>query len=109
LPEGPVKRAVRAYANAFKAAGIKPDIGQASPWDAASLLIDAYKRLGTEAAAAQIRAYLAGLKNYAGVDGMFDFPGNPQRGVGLKDTILVRWDATLNDWVGVSKYGGRAL
>lgn len=109
LPDGPVKRAVAAYANAFRAAGLRPSIGEPAPWDSALLVVEAYRRLGLDATPAQIRNFLANIRGWAGVDGTFDFRASPQRGLGIDSAVVVRWDPAQGDWVGVSRYGGRAM
>lgn len=109
LPKGPVKAAVDAYQAAFKAAGIKPDIGQSLAWDPALIVIDALKKLGPEATGTQVRDYVNGLKSWAGVSGRYDFSAMPQRGLGLDSAIIERWDPSGETWVGVSKPGGAPL
>jgi branched-chain amino acid transport system substrate-binding protein len=109
LPDGPVKRAVARYYSAWKAVGQRPDIGPAAPWDTASLVIEAFRKIGPNASATQIRDYLAGLRNWPGVWGNFDFRAVPQRGLDANSAIVVRWDQAQGTWIGVSKYGGRAL
>jgi branched-chain amino acid transport system substrate-binding protein len=109
LPDGGVKRAVARYMSAWAAIGQRPDIGPAAPWDSAFLIVEAFRRLGLDANAAQIRAYLAGVRNWPGVDGTFDFRAVPQRGLDVNSVVIVRWDQAQEAWVGVSKYGGHPL
>ena len=42
-------------------------------WDPGMLVISAYRKLGVEAKPEQIRAYLAGVKGWAGINGVYDF------------------------------------
>lgn len=109
LPNGPVKRKVMEFIDAFKSTGTRPDIGQALAWDPTFLVIDAYKKLGLNATAAQIRDYLANLRGWVGINGAYDFRAVPQRGVGVKNVVIVRWDPAKETWVGVSKLGGAPL
>src|SRR6185437_4714992 len=60
LPNGPLKKEVQTYQAAFKAAGIEPDEGYALAWDPALMIIDAFKKYGTNATSAQIKDYLDG-------------------------------------------------
>lgn len=109
LPNGDLKKEVQAYQAAFKAAGINPDEGYALAWDPALMVVDALKKYGPSASAAQIKDYIDGLTNWTGIWGTHNFKTVPQRGVDVNSVILVRWDATKNTWVGASKPGGEPL
>jgi branched-chain amino acid transport system substrate-binding protein len=109
LSPGPVRNAVQAYVDAFKAGGVRPDIGQCLAWDPAMLVVTALKKLGTNATGDQIRSTIASLKGYVGVNGEYDFKAVPQRGIGVDAVVMVRWDAGKDAWVGVSKLGGAPL
>jgi branched-chain amino acid transport system substrate-binding protein len=109
LPNGPVKRAVTEFVNAFKPTGTRPDSGGVAIWDAALLVVDAYQKLGVGATAAQIKDYLAGLRGWSGINGQYDFRAIPQRGVGASSVLLIRWDPAKDTWIGVSKPGGEPL
>ena len=73
--------AQKVMADAYKAAGTQPDIAVAHAWDPGMLLVDAFRRLGPDATPAQVRAYLAGVKGWAGINGIYDFEKTPQRGL----------------------------
>jgi branched-chain amino acid transport system substrate-binding protein len=109
LPNGAVKRRVTDYISAFKTNGIRPDSGYIAAWDPALLVVDAYRKLGLNATAAQIRDYLSGLRGWVGINGAYDFKAIPQRGVGVNGVLMVRWDPAKDTWVGVSKLGGDPL
>jgi branched-chain amino acid transport system substrate-binding protein len=110
LPNGPVKRkAVDYISAAIKATGARPDTGYLAAWDPAVLVIEAYKKLGLNATATQIRDYISNLRGWVGIDGTYDFKAIPQRGVGASSVIMVRWDATKDNWVAISKFGGEPL
>lgn len=109
LGNGPVRRAVDTFVNAFQPLGIRPDIGEALVWDPALLAVDALRRLGPSATAEQLRQYLAGLRGWNGIDGTYDFNATPQRGLGISSVVVVRWDAAKGTWIGVSKMGGMPL
>ena len=96
LPNGPHKAAQLAYLDAFKAAGIKPDYGDAVVWDAGAVFVAALRTVGLDAGADQIRAYVNGLHGYPGVEGMFDFRGGNMRG--LSELAFMSWDRTRNTW-----------
>jgi len=83
LAPGPVRVAVQSYIDAFKASGVRPDIGQCLAWDPTMMVIAAFKKFGLGATSEQIRSTIAGLKGYVGVNGVYDFHEIPQRGIGV--------------------------
>lgn len=93
----------------FKAAGAEPDVASALAWDPGSIVIDALKKLGPNATAPQVRDYLAHLKNYAGIDGVFDFERVPQRGLDVQDAVVTRWTPDKHRWLPVSAPAGAPL
>jgi branched-chain amino acid transport system substrate-binding protein len=109
LPNGQLKRQAQAFVSALAAAGSKPESGHVSAWDPAMLVLDAYRKYGFDATAAQIRDYLANLKGWVGADGTYDFHAIPQRGIGAGSIMMIRWDPASENWVGVSKPGGQPL
>jgi branched-chain amino acid transport system substrate-binding protein len=109
LPNGPVKKAVHAYLDAFKAAGIRPDEGQSLAWDSAALVIEALRKFGLNATAAQIKGYIAGQRGWVGINGVYDFSAVPQRGIGIGSLVMVRYDPDKQNLIGVSKPGGLPL
>jgi hypothetical protein len=68
------------------------------------MAVDALQHLGPNATGAQIRDYLAGLKNYAGILGIYDFSASPQRGTDINDAVMQRWNGT--GWTTASSFGG---
>jgi branched-chain amino acid transport system substrate-binding protein len=109
LAPGPVRSAVQAYVDAFKTTGSRPDIGQCLAWDPAMIVVSVLKKLGTNATGDQIRAAIASMTGYVGVNGPYDFKTIPQRGIGVDAVVMVRWDAAKDAWTGVSKLGGVPL
>ena len=51
----------------------------------------------------------AGLRNFEGVAGRYDFVKYPQRGISEDSEYIGRWDGSKNAWIGVSKAGGTPL
>ena len=79
---------------AFHGSGAKPDAASLFAWDPAMLVVVALRKLGPTATAAQIREHIAGLKGFAGINGVHDFTKDPQRGLdgpslGLSPLIVV--------------------
>ena len=96
------------YFDTLKAAGMKPDVSPSLIWDPTMLVISAYRKLGTDATAEQIRAYLSGLKGWSGVDGTYDFTDrdHANRGLGQDAGIMYRWDPDKEQFIIVSKIAG---
>jgi branched-chain amino acid transport system substrate-binding protein len=109
LPRGPMHDAVANYITAMKGAGIRPDQGHTLSYDPAHLVVDALRKLGTNATATQLRDYLINVKGWTGINGTYDFAKYPQRGIGGSGGIvMVRWDTAKGTWVPISGLGGTA-
>jgi branched-chain amino acid transport system substrate-binding protein len=103
------KRAYDAYVAAMRAHNVPVDCLQSLAWDPALLLTTALRKVGTNATAEQLRTYLAGMRNVAGVNGTYDFQRVPQRGLDDHAVVMIRWNETNNTWVPASKVGGAPL
>jgi branched-chain amino acid transport system substrate-binding protein len=90
----------------YKAAGVSPDITVAHAWDPGMLVVEAYRKFGPSITPEQMRSYIAGTKHWPGVNGIYDFPASPQRGLNVDDAVVTRWQADKNAWTIVSKPGG---
>ncbi len=104
-----VEKAQQQYFDAFKAAKIKPDIAASLAWDPAMIVIDTLRHLGPKATAQQVRDYIAGLKGYAGINGIYDFPKVPQRGLDVQGAVVTLWSPAHQTWELVSKPTGIPL
>jgi branched-chain amino acid transport system substrate-binding protein len=109
FPDRQVRSAVQRFRQAITAVGAKPEYIQSPAYDPAMLVVEALRKVGPDASAAQIRAAIAGVKGFAGAEGRYDMVAVPQRGLGPSEICVVRWDAAKNDWVAVSKPGGDPL
>ncbi len=67
------------------------------------LVINALETNGLNAAPDKLRTYLAGLKNWSGANGVYDFMAIPQRGIADKGLIMVRWDPAVDNGVSIGK------
>lgn len=104
-----VEEAQKRFFDTFDNAHLKPDIGATLSWDPAMIVIDALRHLGPKPNAAQVREYLSQLKGFAGVNGIYDFPANPQRGLGGDSVVVTRWNAAQQSFEMVSKPGGAPI
>jgi branched-chain amino acid transport system substrate-binding protein len=104
-----VEKAQAGFFAAYDAAKITPDVAAGLAWDPALLVVDALRKLGPEATAVQVRDYLAKLKGFAGINGVYDFPKIPQRGLDEKDAVVTLWNPAQKAWEVVSKPTGVPL
>lgn len=94
------------YFNALKAGGLRSTLLTTLGWDPAMLVIDGFKKLGTDATAEQLNDYIQHTKGWAGINGVYDFTDGSQRGIGIDGVVIERWDSAKGDFVAVSKPGG---
>jgi branched-chain amino acid transport system substrate-binding protein len=93
----------------FREHGIDVDNSVATSWDAGLILVMALRNVGPTASAEQIRSYIAGLTDFAGIDGIYNFQAYPQRGLGSDSAIIVRYDPQTRGWIWLSHPGGAPL
>ena len=103
---GPIRDAQTVYFNAFKKYAGKPDFLESSVWDAATLVVEAYRKLGPDATAEQFQHYFQTLHGWVGIMGVYDFRDGSQRGIGASAGVVAAWSAAKHDFVVVSKLGG---
>ena len=102
-----VREAAIPYFKALSAADVSPNAFTGFIWDVGSIVVNAYKKLGPNATASQMRDYLAGLRKFAGVSGIYDFKAVPQAGIDSKTgLIMVRYDAARSTFAQASSFGG---
>ena len=107
--EPAVEKAQKQFFDTFKEANIKPDIAATLAWDPALIVIDALRHLGPSATASQVRDYIANLKGFAGINGLYDFPSVPQRGLDAQGAVVTLWNPARQAWELVSKPTGIPL
>ena len=103
---GPVKNAQDTYFDAFKSAGVRPDVLNAVGWDPIMIVVDAYRHVGPAATADQLKDYVDNLHGYAGTSGIYDFGDPEQRGLTISALVVDKWDPAKNDFVAASRPGG---
>lgn len=90
-------------------ANLRPDNATGTAWDPALIVIDALRKLGPNTTAPQIRDYIAGLLDFSGINGFYDFKKVPQRGLGVDSAVIVRYDPQNHRWAWMSSPGGAPL
>ena len=104
-----VAKAQTHFAEVFKAAGQVPDVASALSWDPAVVVVEALRKVGPTATAAQLRDYLGKLTGYAGIDGVYDFTREAQRGLNVEDAVVTQWDPGAKTWQPRSEPAGAPL
>jgi branched-chain amino acid transport system substrate-binding protein len=106
LRPGPIMDAEKRYFAAFKRAGIRPDFATSLVWDPGMIVVSGLRALGPDATAAQLQKYVAGLHSWAGIDGVYDFRDNSQRGIGQNAMVIYHWDTAKSEFVVSSRPAG---
>lgn len=101
---GPLRAPIEQFDKAL--APTRPDLGQGLGFDATMIVVDALRKLGTNASATQVRDYIDGLHGYIGTHGVYDFRAGDHRGLGVGNAVMVQYDAGKELFVPVSKPGG---
>jgi branched-chain amino acid transport system substrate-binding protein len=97
---GPVRDAQQVFYRAMREQGaVGLDVGTNIPWDTAWIVIAAFRKLGTEATAAQLHDYIENLHGFAGINGIFDFRDGSQRGLTPTAALVVKWAPATKSWI----------
>jgi len=106
IAPGPIHDNQLALLASLTHAGLKFDGGYAIVWDPALLAVEVMRHLGADATPAAARAYLANIHGWTGTDGVYDFAGYPQRGIGANTVLIMRWNPTTQRFDPASRRGG---
>lgn len=93
LTRGPAKDAQTAYFSALDAGGVQPSYLASLAWDPTLIVVSALRRLGTQANADRLHAYLEGLRGWTGINGTYDYRSHSQRGLGDNALVNYRWES----------------
>jgi branched-chain amino acid transport system substrate-binding protein len=108
-PKGPIHDAQTAYVAAFSAIGVRPDFANNLAWDPTMILVDALRKSGPFADGETIRGDILNLHGWVGVNGVYDFGGGDQRGIGENAIEIARWISASNSFVRASGPRGYLL
>jgi branched-chain amino acid transport system substrate-binding protein len=89
--------------------GMKADNNTADTWDAALITVEGLRALGPNATPDALRKWILGLKDFAGVNGIYDFTRYPERGLSHDTSVIVTYDPKGPSWKWVSQIGGAPL
>jgi branched-chain amino acid transport system substrate-binding protein len=104
-----IEAAQHAMYAALAAHKLKADNMEGTSWDAGLIVVAALRALGPSATAEQLRDYIANLSDFAGVDGIYNFKANPERGLGPDSATVVRYDTKTKAWMWLTTPGGTPL
>jgi branched-chain amino acid transport system substrate-binding protein len=93
-----VKRRQATFFAAMKKAGVPVEYSGSLSWDPTLAVVEAIRTLGPDATAAQLHDYLEHLKDWPGIQGVYDFSTGDQRGLGEGGAALYRWNKDQRDW-----------
>jgi len=81
------------FVRTMKRSGLPLEVPRLTAYDPTMMVIGALRKLGTSATASQIHAYLLGLRNWAGAEGVYDFtrPDRLQTGIRENGTAMYRY------------------
>jgi branched-chain amino acid transport system substrate-binding protein len=108
-PAGPIRDAQTAYVAAFSAIGVRPDFANNLAWDPTMILVAALRKSGALADAQTVRDDILNLHGWVGVNGVYDFGGGDQRGIGENAIEVARWIPATNTFVRASRPRGYLL
>jgi len=103
---GPLRDKQRAFLETLKKAGLRPEAGNEIVWDPAALAVDVMRNIPVGAGPSAARAYLSKVRGWVGVDGVYDFIGYPQRGIGINTVLIMAWDPGSKTFLPISGRGG---
>lgn len=98
--------AQRVFREAANGAGIAIDYIGGLAWDPAMLVIEALRQRGLDAGPEQIRKFISEQRAYAGISGIRDFTDGSQRGLTVKDVVMMRWNPGPGTFTRASGFGG---
>ena len=93
----------------LKARNLRADNQVATSWDAGLIVVAGLRQLPPNATATQLRDFIVNLKDFAGVDGVYDFTKYPERGLGPDGSTVTTYDVATKSWKWLSKPGGEPL
>jgi branched-chain amino acid transport system substrate-binding protein len=102
-----MKKAEMFFTDALKTVGVtQVDFQSGMAYDPALITLSGYEKLGLKPTAEQFRNYILGLKNFPGVNGLYDFTTGDQHGIGVGDVLIFKWNPATSWWDVVSGFGG---
>ncbi len=103
----PAERTAQAeFLHTIKDAGFQADFQSGMAWDPALIVVESLRKLGPNATASQLQAYIEQLADFPGISGRYNFRDGSQRGLSQKDLVVMRWDDAAKTWTTVSASGG---
>jgi branched-chain amino acid transport system substrate-binding protein len=98
ITSGPLRDAQTAYFKNLEAGKVLPSYLTSLAWDPALIVVDALRKLGSNATSNQMHSYISALHGWSGINGTYDFRGS-QRGIGQNAVVTYRWDGLSQRFV----------
>ena len=90
------------YFQALQEAGVPADGVPTYAWDPALIVVSALQRVGVSAKATDVQKYIEDLRGFSGINGTYDFRDGDNRGLGIGDAVVSRWDSATNTFTKVT-------
>ena len=103
---GPLQAKQSVYFSAMEITGADISFASQANWDATWLIIDAYRALGVAPTSMQVRDWIRGQHGWIGIQGVYDFRDQEQRGIDYLSAVIDRYDAGSGTFLPVSHLGG---
>ena len=103
---GPIHDALTNFSALYARRNATPEFLSTLVWDPTQIVFEALQAVGPDATAAQLRAYIAALHSWVGINGVYDFRDGSQRGIGPNTCVIDRWVPSESRFVAVSRPGG---
>jgi branched-chain amino acid transport system substrate-binding protein len=82
----------------MQAAGLRVQLGHQLTWDPTMIIISALRKLGPNATAQSVHDYIANLRGWAGVQGMYNFAAGDQLGLGQNGAAMFHYLPETSSW-----------
>jgi branched-chain amino acid transport system substrate-binding protein len=88
------------FIRTMKQGGLRLEVPRLTAYDPTMIVLSALRKLGPTATPAQIHAYIGGLRNWAGAEGIYDFtlPDRLQTGIRENGTAVYRYAPDKEDF-----------
>ena len=66
--------------------------------DAASIVLSGLRKLGPAATSTDLKTYILGLRNFPGIDGVYDFSRGDGHGLSDQSVVMASWNTKTKDF-----------
>ncbi len=98
---GKIRAAQEQYLAALAKANTRSEYSTSLPWDPMMVMLEVLRRVGFDATSEQVHTALENLKDFTGIEGVYDFTNRDQRGLGISSAALFRYEPATTEFVQV--------